>query len=60
MAYTYLTLGSWERDIGASNVKRAGAENRKEKILSLSFFPPIVFDNSNDESFLIVFVLKYK
>ena len=53
-------MGSWECDIGVSNVKRAGAENRKEKILSLSFSPPTVFDNSNDGSFLIVFVLKYK
>jgi hypothetical protein len=33
-------MGSWKRDIGAVNaISRYRAENRKEKIFSLSFSP---------------------
>ena len=35
--YKYLTMGSWERDIGVSNdLTGYRTENRKEKIFSLS------------------------
>ena len=36
-AYTYLTLGRWERDTGALSALTDRAENRKEKTFSFSF-----------------------
>ena len=39
MAYTYLTLGSWERDIGTCNALTVLRGKQKRKIFSFSFSP---------------------
>ena len=39
MAYTYLTLGSWERDIGTCNALTVLRGKQKSKIFSFSFSP---------------------
>ena len=61
MTYTYLTLGSWERDTGTVSVLTDRAENGKRKTFPFSFLTRFCYPFSKHAwDFPIVFVHKYQ